>query len=124
MSRNVVLPQPLCPQIPILYEDAAPTDSLWILSGSKDDLKRRYKVNSDELQEKEKRLQELEKSLNEQQKALLVQKEKNQRVKQQYERIEAQLNQTLQQNWSSRQHRKCDYSALARKRRQILCFCG
>ena len=72
-------------------EDAAPTDSLWIFSGSKEDLKRRYRLNSDELQAREKRLQDLEKSLNEQQQQLLAQKNKNQLVKQQNLLIVAQL---------------------------------
>lgn len=101
-------------------EDAAPTDSLWILSGSKDDLKRRYRVNSDELQEKEKRLQELEKSLNEQEKALLAQKEKNQLVKQQNDRIERQLNQTLQQTELQKNKASTLMADVRQKERQIV----
>ncbi len=79
------------------HDEAVPTDSLWRLSGSNDDLKRRYRVNMEDLQEKEKKLAQLERSLNEQQQQLLEQKNKNMLVKQQNDIIEAQLNNTREQ---------------------------
>ena len=99
--------------------DATPTDSLWILSGSKDDLKRKYTLNMNDLQEKEKKLQELEKSLDEQQKQLLDQKNKNQEAKLKNERIEHQLNQTRQQIEAQQTKAGLLMDDVRRKERQI-----
>ena len=101
-------------------EDAAPTDSLWIFSGSKEDLKHRFKVNYDELQAREKRLQDLEKSLNDQQEQLLAQKNKNQLVKQQNLRIEDQLKINLEEIEVQKRKASALMADVRQKERQIL----
>ncbi|MBO4373028.1 MAG: DUF4154 domain-containing protein, partial [Bacteroidales bacterium] len=101
-------------------EDAAPTDSLWNFSGSTEDLKRRYKVNSDELAAREKRLQDLEKTLNDQEKQLLAQKNKNQLVKQQNDRIEAQLDQNRKEIELQKTKASALVADVRQKERQIV----